>query len=399
MPEPMGCCITDTYQYYNDNEANIRHRFDLYKSIGIDTIRVGVEWRGLEGEKEGLWRNDALLHYFKLIREYGFHVKLIVGVLQGPPGWFLDKHPDAQLTDENGGHSRNTISFWYPDLHRLIDEKTQGIFAFVKKAGIADNIVEVVPSLGPAGEPIYPVPWTLGPGFDHQTYWCYDNHAQSDFWAKMKKKYATISAANKAWGTNFTSWENVIVLKPGVQPGAYWNDVLKWYRDTKRNFIGWQIDHLKKFAGKNSHVVVYIPGTAYTQREWDEAVKTAMGSDSIKGMMDSMFLIDLAVRKNCRLQYTGCENAGEVERLRHYLDERGYNNVKMWGENSGCELAAGDPGHLADVIIKNRLWGLDYTHSHFAFMEDGITPNPKVWPQLKQAYERIQAMHQSRATK
>jgi len=394
LPEPMGCCITDPTHFWNDSEVNIRRRFDLYKSAGIDTIRTGAEWRDLEGEKEGQWKNDALLRYFKLIKEYNFRVKFIVGVLQGPPGWFLDQHPDAQITDENGGHSRNTVSFWYPNLHRVVDEKTRGIFEFLKKAGIAENVVEVIPSFGPAGEPIYPVPWTLGPKFPNQTYWCYDEHAQADFRARMRGKYGTVDAANRAWGTKFASWDDVKVLKPGEQPGTYWNDVLTWYRDTKRSFIEWQIDHLRKYAGRGAKVVLYIPGTAYTRQEWDEAVRTAKGSDNIKAMSDSMFLIDIAAKKRCWLQYTGCENGPEVERLCDYLDEHGYKGIEMWGENAGNSYAAGDPLHLADVITQNKLWGLDYTHAHYAFEKDGVTPNPKVWPLLKQAYERVREMHQ-----
>lgn len=388
MPDAMGCCMTDPGHFVGDTPEHIRRRFDLHKSIGVDTLRVGIEWRELEGAREGQLRNDAILGYLKIVKEYGFRIKLIVGVLQGPPGWFLDQHPDAQLTDENGGHSRNTVSFWYPGLHKLIEAKTRAILDFAKKAGVLDQVVEVIPSFGPAGEPIYPVPWTLGPGFPKQTYWCYDSHAQADFRAKMRAKYKSVESANKAWGTAFATWEEVKVLKPETQPGAYWNDVLTWYRDSKREFISWQVDELKKLAGPKTKVVLYVPGTAYSDADWAEAVRTARGNDHIMMMADSLHLIDLAASKGCRLQYTGVENAAEVERLRRYLDEHKYSKLEMWGENAGNEHAAGDPAHLADVIIKNKLFGLDYTHAHYAFEKDQVTPN-KVLPELAKAYARI----------
>lgn len=380
-------CITDPAGWYQDSEEKVRKRFDIYKSVGCDMLRVEIDWRSLERE-EGKWEYEPICRYLKLAKEYGFRIKLIVGVMMAPPKWYLEKHPDAMLTDQNGGHSYNTMSYWYPGLHKVIDEKTKKLFDILNTTGVWDSVDYLIPSFGPAGEPIYPHPWTLGPDFPVVTFWGYDANAQKSFRKAMKRKYQDVEQANAAWGTHFAAWNDVTVLKPKSKPGAYWNDMLTWYRDSKREFVKWQIDELRRLSKSEKQILMYVPGTCYTDQEWADAVRIGDGSDMIKLMADSMFLVDIAAKKKCWLQYTGVENGPEVDRLRAYLDKRKYSGVEMWGENAGYYECAKDPEALAAIIIRNRLYGLDLTHGHFLFERDGITPN-EVMPKLKRAYGMI----------
>ncbi|MHB0997655.1 MAG: beta-galactosidase [Armatimonadota bacterium] len=382
-------CITDPQRYYFDSEENIRKRFELYKANGVDMIRMEVDWAVLE-QQEGNWQPGKVCEYLKLAKEYGFRIKLIVGVMMAPPSWYLDKYPEAMLTDQNGGHSRNTMSYWYPDLKKVIDQKTKQIFETLNEIDVWDSVDYLIPTFGPAGEPIYPHPWTLGPAFPDVTFWGYDVNAQKDFRMRMRQKYKLLDKANSAWGTDFKSWNEVKVLLPKTQPGAYWNDMLTWYRDSKRRYIDWQVENTKKYVGKDKKVLMYVPGTGYSDQDWADAVKTGDGNVWIKLMADSMYLIDVAAKKGCWLQYTGVENAPEVERLRKYLDDHKYSKVEMWGENAGYYDYAKDPVLLADIIIKNRLYGLDLTHAHFMLEGDDITPNANM-PELKKAYQMIRA--------
>lgn len=389
-PSPTDrCCMTDPSAWYRDPPGKIARRFDLYRKMGVGVLRVEVDWRSLE-TAEGHWDPSYIRSYLELARRHGFRIKLILGVLMAPPGWFLERYPEARIVDENGQWSRNTMSFWYPGLRSLIDEKTRRIVRTLRDLRVLDLVDYVIPSLGPAGEAVYPVPWTLGPDVREQTYWCYDKGAQRDFRARMRRKYGTIAAANTRWGTEFTSWEAARVLPPGTRPGPYWDDVLTWYRDAKREFIRWQVESTRRHLGRDRRILIYVPGTAYSEAEWREAVATARGNDHVMMMADSFFLIDFAARNGCWLQYTGAENAPEVARLRRYMRERGHTRVRMWAENAGVLGAARDPLHLARVVIENHLFGLDYTHAHFAFEADGLTPNA-VFPALEEAYARIRS--------
>lgn len=379
--------MTDPQSYYYDSEAKIRERFDLYKSVGVDMLRVEFDWRSQE-QTEGKWDSTRIARYLKLAKEYGFRIKLIVGVIMAPPRWYLDKHTDSRIIDQNGGHSTNTMSYWYPGLHKLIDEKTKHMLGILDGIGIWDSVDYLIPSFGPAGEPVYPHPWTLGPDFPVVTYWGYDPNGQISFRAEMRAKYRSVTKANAVWGTDFKSWDEVKVLQPKTKPGPYWNDMLTWYRDSKRRFVEWQIDSMLKYAHGGKKVLVYVPGTGYTEQDWQEAVRTADGNDWIKLMADSKFLVDTAARKGCWLQYTGVDNAQEAANLRRYIDERKYPNVEIWGENAGYFVCAKDPIGLARTITRNDYYGLDLTHAHFVFQQDGVTPN-EVFPDLKTAYALI----------
>src|SRR6202034_1755215 len=102
--------------------------------------------------------------------------------------------------------------------------------------------------------------------------------------------------------------------------GRFWEDVLTWYRDAKRNFITWQIGNFKKHLAQypeSAHVkiLLYVPGTHYSDEDWQNAVQTGNGKPNIRIMCDSRFLLDTAIREGCQLQYTGCENEEEVKYL------------------------------------------------------------------------------------
>jgi hypothetical protein len=381
-------CITDIQPWYYAPDAEIRRRFDSYKKIGANVLRIEYSWRDIE-TAEGRWNEKSrLFNYITIAREYGFRVKLIMGVMMSPPQWYLNKYPESRLRDEDGRTSENMMSIWYPGLKRLIVEKTIKMKEILKRKGLWDSIESIIPSYGAAGEPIYPPLWTLGPGFPRQTFWGYDANAQRSFRAYAKNKYASLSNANTAWNTAFASWNDVVVLKPKIKPGRYWEDMLTWYRDSKREYIAWQTQQtLDLIRGDNKKVIIYVPGTEWTKRGWDDAVAAAHGNENIQIMADSKYLIDLAAEKNCMLQYTGMPNAREVKKLRNYMDIKKY-KVEMWGENAGMPEHAGDPVGLARIVIENKLFGLDYTHGHFLFKDNGFEPG-KNMAQLKTAFEMI----------
>jgi hypothetical protein len=312
-----------------------------------------------------------------------------MGVMMSPPQWYLNKYPESRLRDEDGRTSENMMSIWYPGLKKLIVVKTEKMKDILKRKGLWDSIESIIPTYGAAGEPIYPPLWTLGPGFSRQTFWGYDRNAQKSFRAYAKNKYGTLSAANTAWTTAFASWNDVVVLKPKVKPGRYWEDMLTWYRDSKREYIAWQTQQtLDLVRGSKKQVIIYVPGTEWTKKGWDNAVATAHGNENIQIMADSKYLIDLAAEKKCMLQYTGMPNAREVRNLRNYMNSKNY-KVEMWGENAGMPEHAGDPIGLARIVIENKLFGLDYTHGHFLFKKNSFEPG-KNMPQLKTAFEMIQ---------
>jgi hypothetical protein len=381
-------CISDIQAWYQASDEDVRKRFDIYKELGTNVLRVELSWAAIE-PVEGQWDYDnRILNYISIAQKYGFRVKLIMGVMMGPPQWYFVQHPEARLRDEDGRSSEFTMSLWYPDLKNLIMEKSEKIVEILKAKGLWENIEYVIPSFGTAGEPIFPPLWTLSSEFTKHTFWGYDDNAQKSFRAWTQAKYATVDVANAAWKTSFASWDDVVVLKPRIQPGQYWDDMLTWYRDSKRDYIRWQVEQsLDLVMGTDKKIIIYVPGEEYTDEEWAAAVTSADGADMIKIMADSKFLIDLAAEKNCMLQYTGMPAEHEVRKLRAYMDNKGY-NVEMWGENAGMIEYASDPEGLACIVNENNLFGLDYTHGHFLFKEATFEPSENM-AKLKKAFETI----------
>jgi hypothetical protein len=389
---PARCCISESHDYRNANPELARKRFHLYRQLGVDMIRTEFGWREMES-RENKWADPSRLSHIQLAQAEGFQLKMNVGTISAPPAWFLAAHPEAKIVSQYGDSSFNTISLWYPDLHPLIERVTDRMFQYMAEAGLFKNLRFIAPDFGPASEPLYPAAWTMGSKCTHgEAFWCYDANAQAEFLRQMKAKYGNIAAANARWKSHFQDWNEVIIPQPGGRPGAFWEDVLTWYRNTKREFVLWQIanfkTHMAKYNLNQVPLLLYVPGTHVTAEQWREAVESGSGAKSVRIMCDSEFLLETARNEQCWLQYTASGNEKEVAYLTGYMKQHGLGSIPMWGENAGDSHAAGNPGHLADVIVDHGLYGLDYTHSHYVFEPDGITPNT-LFAQVKEAYSRI----------
>lgn len=392
--QSLGMGVSDSYT--DQPPENIRRRFDLYKSMGIRTIRSGkMGWASLTDD-QGNWKKAAS-PYYDLMREYGFRLKLIAATIMGPPAWFVERHPDSRLVDENGRFSRNTISYWFPGAAAYTTAAADKVLERMKEAGYLDMVDALVVDFGPAGEPLYPPDWTQIPnGLDvpsgPEVFWCYDEHARADFPRAMKEKYEDIGSLNAAWGTGYASFDELEVPKPRTVKGTQWEDVLIWYRDAKRSFMEQQIIGFKKAIDKHSGgriaPLLYIPGSDVTDEQWAEAVRTGDGAGNVRIMCDSRFIMDMGKKYDCILQYTGFENEPETKKLRAYLDAHGMRDIPFIGENAGQYECARDPENLVRIIKENRMIGIDYTHTRHLFKTDTLSKSA-IYPKFERAMEEL----------
>jgi hypothetical protein len=77
-----------------------------------------------------------------------------------------------------------------------LGEKIDGVYACI---------------LGPYGEGNYPlyVPDWINIGHCHEGYWCGDPHARRAFREAMRAKYRDIAALNRAWATQYESFDDL----------------------------------------------------------------------------------------------------------------------------------------------------------------------------------------------
>lgn len=355
-----------------------------------------MSWGGFE-HSEGQWQAPPFLtRYLNQAIANRFRLRLPVATLSAPPRWFLDGNPDARIRNAAGEFSTSDLSFWYPGLEGLLAEKTDRLFDVLARSRIMAATDFIFVDLGPAGEPIYPAPWTMHEKETHGP-WFYDEHAAKAFAGAMRGKYSALAVANRAWGTDFPAWDAVRLPRLGEHPGALWQDALVWYRDSKRHFIRWQVANyrraLNKYAGAAAptRLVIMVPGSHVRADDWLEAAHSGNPDRRLTIMTDSEFLLELAKETNCWLQYTGVENEEEVHYLRSYMQAHGINQP-MWGENAGTPADASNPHHLAEVVRGNGLYGLEYVNSQYFFEADGTTPTPtfaaaqKAFGQLRRAW-------------
>ena len=392
-------CMTDPATWVYHSPAMNQARFDLYKEIGVTVLRAEYRWDMAENA-EGAWRTeDQFYNYLQLAKENGFRIKLILGTLSDRPAWFATKHPETKLFNPDGIQAAGSLSYWYDGFEEAVTRVTRKMIETLKEKDLWDNVDYIIPSLGTAGEPIYPPQWTQ-PAISEESFWCYGDNAKADFRAKMREKYkADLVEANKVWQTDFATWEDVTVLLPGEKKGLYWNDVLTWYRDSKREKVKWIIDFtVKELEGTGKKVIVYIPGVQYTQAEWNAALTSNTGgTGAIRIMDDTDYLLDFAAEKGAMVQYTGMspgsENVKELTRVCQYLKNRNF-NVPVWGENVGDEGTASKISNLQNQVNSNKLYGFDYTHSAYLFQNDKKTPVTSRLDALKALYSDLNRLHE-----
>ena len=376
----LGLCVSET-NMSNDSVGKKLNRYKMLKSDGVTAARVAVGW---PQPAEDSWQPSNLTEV-GIAAESGLRIKLICSTIMNPPSWIFQKYGnEARMVNQDGTQSNNNcLSYWMEGIEKLTGAAVDHIFTDLKAEELLDQVDAVVVDLGAAGEPIYPPAWTqvsdgLNGGGGEDKMWCYSDSAQEDFRKTMKQKYGTIASANKAWSKNYSSFEAISVPKPdGSAAGQMWEDVLVWYRDTKREFIEKQIQvyqqAVNKYTNGRVKLILYLPGSDVTDAQWNEAVKTGTAPSNVRIMCDNRFIMNMAKKYGCWLQYTGVNDASQAAYIREYMDDIGIANTPIFGENAGDYNAAKDPVMLASTIVRNGYFGIDYTHTIHLFESDRST--------------------------
>lgn len=196
----------------------------------------------LAERNKGTWDFSYYINNAQKLNHAGFKYVVFCWV-HFPPKWATegaDFTPYARLED---GVTTRQLSPWDPRFRETYDR----FYASLKKSlGSSIDFLRVgYPSeYGEMGYPNGMTTWLVpqehsGPGF-----WCADPHAKADFRRTFLKRYGSLEAINKAWGTQFANQQDIAMPEvvnyatatlgrnhANAQDRRRWLDFVNWYQD------------------------------------------------------------------------------------------------------------------------------------------------------------------------
>lgn len=162
---------------------------ELMQKAGVNLVSVGIfSWAVLEVE-EDVFEFGWLDKIMDILHEHGVGVCLATATAS-PPAWMTKKYEDLPAVDEKGiPYSFGSRQHYSPSSPSY----RSGIKKLVRK--LADRYQD---------HPALKM-WHINNEYGCHLAECYSSYSKEAFHAWLQKKYETIDALNKSWGTNFWS--------------------------------------------------------------------------------------------------------------------------------------------------------------------------------------------------
>lgn len=230
--------------------ASLSEYSPLAKVLGFTSIETYVRWDLMEtvpGEFDFSYY-DALTDK---IQSYGlkWFPLLIIGSAYSLPDWFLPTEENIGFVCLEHGKSNLIQTIWNPHLKKHVSRVLSAFGQHYEAKGVLEGV-----RLGPSGnygESQYPAGGNWGlkdvKMHIHIGYWCGDKYAREDLRSEMKELYPTLEELNKAWSTEYSSWEEVQPFLPEQAPSMRARfDFSRWYTDEMTEWCDWWVDESRR---------------------------------------------------------------------------------------------------------------------------------------------------------
>lgn len=216
------------------------------KDYGIEVIETRLAWWGLE-EKQGTKNYDRLKRDMDLIEKSGFKIGMFPW-FQHPPKW---ENRITKLICLDHDVESTILSLW--------DEKLLAEYDSLYKdlsVKFGDRIKFLyVGVYGDYGEVQYPhgvEHYKFSPPHDHLGLWCGDSLARKNYKIYLADKYKHIKNLNKAWLTNFNSFEDDLMPKLPFEENSLSQrlDFMNWYSGSLLEFTDAVCEIARKYFPK-----------------------------------------------------------------------------------------------------------------------------------------------------
>ena len=226
---------------------------NLYPRHGVTAFEPYVKWMLLEPQ-EGVFDTEFYDAELALIRGHGLRWVpfLIAGPAYATPPWFKDSKESVFAMDLATGDVSRDQSIWNPHLRPRVRAMLERFFAHYERADMQAVLLGIS---GVFGESIFTAggnTWTRiwdGDYPDHAGWWCGDEYAIADFRLQMQAKYTSITARNRAWGSDHVSFDKVAPFVPdGSHSRRARLDMIRWYMGAMTDYAEWWVTTTRKLA-------------------------------------------------------------------------------------------------------------------------------------------------------
>jgi len=200
--------------------------FELMEKAGLSVIRVGESTWGVLEPSDGRFDFAWLLRV--LDRAHRAGIRVIVGTpTYSIPAWLYKKHPEIQV--KQIGQTRYTYGI------RQMTDLTHPVYRRYAER-IIRRLVEAVRDH----------PAVIGYQLDNETHpsGTADAHVQAAFRERLRRKFVTPEALNKAWGLNYWGQRingfDELPPRDGARNPGYKLEWERFEQDIATEFLSWQ---------------------------------------------------------------------------------------------------------------------------------------------------------------
>ena len=218
----------------------------LYRMLGFTCVESYVTWQTVEEAGEGKWDWSHWDRQVEILEHAGLKWAplLVCGPAYSLPKWFRESDRSVPYVCLEHGEPSKIQSLWDPKFRFWVDRFIKAFAQRYRDRGVVELVRLGV--TGIYGETLYPSGPDSGWAFkisglfhNHAGWWAGDPLAVADFRRCMQRRYGTIAALNRAWGTEHASFDAVAPMLPAKAPS----------RRARLDFVNWYVQCMTDYSG------------------------------------------------------------------------------------------------------------------------------------------------------
>ena len=225
-----------------ESEVELTGMLKTARELGVSGIEYHVSW-GFAEPEEGKWDWSIYKRDARKIRESGYQYITYVWI-QNLPRWVRNNPAYPRASNVDTGLETDSLSIFADKTREAYDQfyaefaKELGTEVDILRVGTPNDYGETAYPAG-AADQYFPLK-NNGPGL-----WVNEPDARAHFKRKMEAKYRSLANLNRAWNTQFTSFDGLDYPKDATHK-RYWLDFINWYHDAFTEELGKLLDIARK---------------------------------------------------------------------------------------------------------------------------------------------------------